>query len=348
MTRTERALGELTGVLEYGSTPPREWRALISLASETLTIGRLADAVLAEGSSFAPPESVRQLLVDVQGRARKRNDLLIGQFRELLAPLNEIGVRPIVMKGLARLLSTRLEGSRLLSDIDLLVPENRRNDCVAALAKLGYSVVVGAADDSVPPVLARSQDAGTVDLHTWLKPPDLDLGCEVIAPHCREVWFREGVALLPDATAQLVMTVLHDQMNDRDYWRGFIDVRHLIDLGCLVREGIDWTLASSFFERGTLKRAFELQMLTAYHLMRIDIPKQYRQGRWAALQLLRRRLQWRFPRTRPLLTVLTIATDPPRGSASVGTMAVRRPQQVLDKVKERFERYIWRMHPGKL
>jgi hypothetical protein len=317
---------------------------MIALASETLTIGRLADVVLADGS-FAPPEDVRQLLVDVRRRAQKRNDLLISQFRELLGPLNEIGIRPIVMKGMARLLSTQVEESRLLSDIDLLVPADRRNECVGVLADLKYKVVFGANDANVPPVLARTQDVGTVDLHTWLKPPDLELGYDDIAPHCREVWFREGIALLPDATAQLVLTILHDQMNDRDYWRGFIDVRHLIDIGCFVRDGVDWRLASSFFERGTRKRAFELQLRTARHFLSIDIPQEYRQGGWASLQLLRRRLQWRFPRTRPLLTLLTIAADPPRPSTSVGR---RQPQRRFDKVKERLERYIWRMHPGKL
>lgn len=347
MTRSERTLRELIDVVEHGSTSPREWRSLIALASETLTIGRLADAVLAEDSTCRTPEDVRQLLVDIRRRARKRNELLISQFRELLAPLNAIGVRPIVMKGLARLLSTRLEGSRLLSDIDLLVPANRRNPSVEVFKELGYKIVIGADDDAVPPVLARSQDAGTVDLHTWLKPPDLGLGYDEIAPHCREIWFGDGVALLPGATAQLVLNVLHDQLNDRDYWRGFIDVRHLIDLGCLVREGIDWTLASSFFETGTRKRAFELQMLTAHHLLKIDIPKEYRRGTWAALQLLRRRFQWRFPRTRPLFTLLTIAADPPRASAPVASR-LRQPQRVIDKIKERLERYIWRMHPGKL
>jgi hypothetical protein len=43
--------------------------------------------------------------------------------------------------------------------------------------------------------------------------------------------------------------------------------------------------------------------------------------------------------------LLTIAADPPRPSTSVGR---RQPQRLFDKVKERLERYIWRMHPGKL
>jgi len=347
VTGAREAFGDLIHILDDGSTAPRDWRAVIDLAGETLTIGRLADAVLRVDAGFHVPANARELLLDIRTRAEKRNDLLISQFHELLTPLNEIGVRPIVMKGLARLLSTPRERSRLLSDIDLLVPQDRRNDCIGVFTRLGYEIVIGADDDSIPPVFARSKDAGTVDLHTRLKPPDVELGYEAVEPHCEEIWFREGVALLPGPTAQLILTVLHDQMNDRDYWRGLVDVRHLLDIACLVREGVDWPLASSFFATPTLQRAFKVQMVTAHHLLKIDIPEEYLEDRWVRLQMVRRRFQWRYPSSRALLTLLTIAADPPQGSTSLTHSALSDPRRALDKIKERFERYVWRLHPGK-
>jgi len=347
VTRDGAAFRDLVHIIDDGSTPPRDWRALIDLAGETLTIGHLADAVLRIDAGFDVPPDARDLLQDIRTRAQKRNDLLISQFRELLGPLNEIGVRPIAMKGLARLLSSQRERSRLLSDIDLLVPQDRRRDCTGVFARLGYEIVTGADDDSVPPVFARSKDAGTVDLHTRLKPPDVKLGYEEVEPLCGEIWFPEGVALLPGPTAQLMLTVLHDQMNDRDYWRGLVDVRHLLDIACLVREGVDWPLASSFFATPTLQRAFKVQMATARHFLKIDIPDEYLKGRWVRLQVVRRRLQQRFPRSRLLFTLLTIAADPPQGFTSVTNIARSDPLGGLDKMKERFERYVWRLHPGK-
>src|SRR5829696_7649529 len=231
---TQQTFEDLVAILTHGERVPQDWRSLVALASETLTIGSLADCVLAERWNVPVPQELRELLEDVRERAQKRNRLVTSQFCELLGPLNAVGVRPVVMKGLARLLASPDERSRILSDIDLLVPPDRRSDCVQVFTSLGYQIIVGADDDSFPPVFARSRDVGTVDLHTRLKPPDLALGYDDVAPHCRELQLAEGIALLPNATCELVLAILHDQLNDRDYWRGFIDVRHLIDLDRLA------------------------------------------------------------------------------------------------------------------
>jgi hypothetical protein len=345
VAETQRTFRGLVDCLTGKPRAPRDWRSLVALASETLTIGSLAEALLAGDDRVDVPDEVRELLGDVRDRARKRNRLAIGQFRELLAPLNGIGVRPIAMKGLARLLSSPDEQSRLLSDIDLLVPVEQRNACVLALAGIGYRIVEGAQDDR-PPVLARALDAGTVDLHTRLKPPWLKLAYHDIAPHCRQLELPEGVALLPSATCQLALEILHDQLHDRDYWRGLVDVRHLIDVHHLVREGVDWPLLASFFEAGIPRRALKVQMLTARGLLKIDAPEQYCDGAWTRLQLLRRRLQARLPVMRALFTLLTIVADPP--PASVPDSAPGRRNGTLWKLGDVLDRYFWRTYPGKL
>ena len=348
VARTRQSLGDLIACLTGEARSPNDWRRLVALASETLTIGSLADALLAGKAEVDLPEDVRALLADVRKRARKRNRLLIHQFRELLAPLNSIGVQPIVMRGMARLLSSSREHSRLLSDIDLLVPIDRRSDCAAALAGLGYEIAVKSDDPALSLVFARGRDVGTVDLHTQLKPPYLKLGYSEIARHCRPAELRDGAALLPNPTCQLALSVLHDQLHDRDYWRGLVDVRHLIDLHRLAGEGVDWERLARFFESPTSKRAFKVQMLTARSLLNIPIPDAYCDGAWARLQVLRRRVQARFPGARPILTLLTIALDPPRLSAAVEAPEFARRNSRFGKLRERLERYIWRPYPGKL
>jgi hypothetical protein len=340
---------ELVDCLSGKIGRPKDWRALIALAGTTLTIGTLADAFLST-ESVAVPADVRALLTDVRDRARKRNALLVGQFEELLPALHAIGVEPIPMKGLARLLGSADEQSRLLSDIDLLVPAERLHDCVSVLKRLGYDVIVGPEHDSRAFVLGRPQDVGTLDLHTALKPYYLDFGYADIAPHCRAIAVAEGNALVPDPTCQLLLEVLHDQLNDRDYWRGLIDVRHLLDVRSLVQEGIDWPRLASAFAPGTATRAFKLQMLTASTLMTVDIPQAYRDGAWTRLQMLRRRAQMRFPISRWFFTLLTMALDPPRESGrSADAEAIGgRGRGIRHRIGGRLERYLWLSYPGKL
>ena len=61
-----RALDDLVECLAGNLRPPRDWRALVALSSETLTIGSLADALLSAPVSTEIPESIRELLVDVR------------------------------------------------------------------------------------------------------------------------------------------------------------------------------------------------------------------------------------------------------------------------------------------
>ena len=342
-----RVFQELIDCLTGKVGTPEDWPALIDVASATLTIGSLADALLS-GASPALPADVEALLVDVRDRAQKRNAYLLSQFEELLSALRAIGVAPIPMKGMARLLSSPAERSRLLSDIDLLVPAEQLDACVLELERLGYETIVGDEHDTRACVLGRPGDVGTVDLHTALKPYYLGFGYAEVAPHCASLELAGGSALVPSPTCQLWLEVLHDQLNDRDYWRGLVDARHLVDVHRLVGEGIDWPLLASFFAPGTPMRAFKLQMLTASRLLNVDIPPQYRDGAWTRLQMLRRRVQLRLPISRSFFTLLTMALEPPRESGRRGTGEKDAGKGALQKIGGRLERYLWLSYPGKL
>src|SRR4051794_21630714 len=102
MNDRAKALDDLIGCLSGNVRQAQDWRAVVALASETLTVGSLADAVLPSAVADGIPEEVRDLLVDVQSRARARNARLKSQLLELLPALNSAGVEPILMRGVAR------------------------------------------------------------------------------------------------------------------------------------------------------------------------------------------------------------------------------------------------------
>jgi hypothetical protein len=331
-----------------GRCEPGEWAPIVELASETLTIATLADSVLDRDQGRGVPEDVRDLLVDVRDRALQRNARLTDQFFELLPVLNRAGITPIPMRGMARLLSSANEGARLLSDIDLLIPSERRQDVIKALAGLDYQIFDGRQDEPFPAVLARTRDVGMVDVHTILEPFYLKLEYEQIAPLCSLTRLGSGEVLLPSPTCQLMFIILHDQLHDGDYWRGLIDVRHIIDMARLIEGGIDWPTLGSMFHLKSTRNALHVQLRTARALMKVDVPPEYCGGLWSALQVARRRMQARIPVMRPLFTLLTVAADRPERSGSILPRRGLVHERGWEKLRRRLSHYLRPSTTGKL
>lgn len=321
-----------------------DWPRLVEAAGETLTIGTLAERALARGGELNLPQPIDDLLTEVRERARTRNTRIRAQFAELLGALHGIGVEPIAMKGLARLLGSTTNECRLLSDIDIMVPADRRTDCADVMMRLGHEPTEEP-DERAPIVFGRGSDVGSVDLHTRLKPFYLHLGYDEIARLCRPTPLASGTVLMPSPTGEALMLIAHDQLHDADYWRGLVDVRHLLDLKDIIDEGIDWPTIAALFPPGSCRRAMEVALLTARELVGAEIPPEHRGGGWVALQVRRRRIQARFPALQHVLTLLTIAADPPQLSGRpTGKAAEERWRGTLHR---RFATYLRGSNPGK-
>jgi len=292
--------------------PPSDWRPLIRLAGDTLTIGTLASAVLTSEYTCQLAENVRDLLADVLERARERNRRLKQQLLEAVPSLDAIGVRPILMRGIAFLLEDGdADSDRLLSDIDILVPADRREECIQTFRSLGYEVFQGFHGPPFSVTLARSQDVGMIDLHTDIQPYSLGVDYDGLAPLCRGISVAGGEVLLPSPTCALLLFVLHDQLHDADYWRGVIDVRHLVEIPALANHGIEWDTLASFFPPGAARNAMNVYLQTAKVVLAIEIPDECCGGWWAGFQVRRRLLQLAMPELMPIFTALTAVSDPP-------------------------------------
>ncbi|MFL6736994.1 MAG: nucleotidyltransferase family protein [Sphingomonas sp.] len=349
MSSRGEALEDLIHSLSDNVRPPRDWRAVVALASETLTIGSLADALLLEPGRADIPGAIRDLLVDVRERARQRNARLKEQLLEMLPALNAAGIEPIIMRGMARLLSDAGEDARLLSDIDLLVPANRLEECTGVLLELDYELFKADKEKGVPTVFGRSQDVGMVDVHEALQPLYLQLGYDELAMHCRTIGLGAGRALLPSPTCQLLFTIVHDQLHDGDYWRGLVDMRHLVDIHRGAAGGVDWTVLEAFFPKGSPRNALFVQLRTARSMMKVDVPAEYCGGAWSAAQELRRRVQVHAPFLRVPFTLLSLAVDPPPRSSTVARRTARiRTETAKETARRRLEHYFRGANPGKL
>jgi len=307
--------GALTQFMACLDGPPLadvDWTGVIALANRTLTTGTLAQRLAA---STALPEDVQTFLGAVHARALERDRRMREQLAEAVTCLNRADIRPILLKGSAILATPGVDArGRLLSDLDLMVHPSALACAGEALATIDYVRQTEMSDPTVAHIFARSRDAGTIDLHYRLKAARPQFDFARLAACCSPVRVGTGEALLPSPTAQTLIIILHDQLKDRDYWRGLIDLRHVLDIIALARtpEGIDWDLLDSWFPERQPRTALRTQLVTIEALLRIGVPPWLIKGWWPRMQHRRRMLQAKWPALAPLFTLLTLAVDPPR------------------------------------
>lgn len=331
--------------------PPRDvdWPDLLTVANQALVTGVLA-ARIGDGV----PEEVRAFLRTIHARALARNARLKRQLEEATASLNTVGIQPLLLKG-AAVLNTAGSGygTRILSDLDLMVPAHSMAMARRRLEAIGYRLHLGEDNPLAAMNLCREQDVGMIDLHCRTKTRYPGFDFEDLVGDCAEVRLGMATAWLPSPTSQALILLLHDQLQDRDYWRGFVDLRHLLDIAELARApgGIDWEWLAAHFPRGHPRNAFDVQLATFALLFGAPVPVPQRRI-WTGFQLRRRIVQLRLPGLRQALTVLTLLLDPPWPAGRMtagrrmlrGTSAVARVRHALSVLK----RFLARRNPGKI
>lgn len=309
------ALEALLACLVGDPPPDTDWERVIAAANRALVTGTMAERLRQRGAWDALPAEVRAFLSAILERARQRNARLDAQLAEALSALNQVGIVPLLIKGAAiRFTPGAGAGAgRLLSDLDLMIPAEAMPRAVGCLRALGYRFYVEDPAEHRLAVLFREEDVGMLDLHSCMKAPRPLVDAEAIARDAAPFAIEGGRALLPSPTSQALMLVVHDQLQDRDYWRGLVDLRHLLDLDGLARtpEGMDWPALAAWFPPGYPSRALQTALLTAHRLIGTPVPAPLVSGWRPRLQLARRRLQARRPGLRLPLTLLALALDPP-------------------------------------
>lgn len=261
MTRAAAALHALTHMLHGELAEPVDWTAVIDLANRSWLTPTLYGSLASSARLGEVPDDVRDYLTFIHDRNRDRNARLRGQLLDAIIALNEIGIRPVLLKGAIGLLTSpeaRL-GCRLMSDLDIGIEPACFATANARLLELGYQPVDG--DRS----LARPGDAAMLEPRPYMfEASDLRL-----AAHG-----TNACTWLPSPTDQALHLIRHDMLKEGDYWRGRIDLRHLYDLALLAdtAEGIDWRCLRAAMRGNPERNALETQLLTLQALFGTDIP----------------------------------------------------------------------------
>lgn len=187
----------------------------------------------------------------------KRNERLCDTLEQVTGALNEIDIEPVLLKGIAYLVSGYYPalGARLVGDLDLLIPRERAQDAAAAMARIGFVV-----DQVLPenhhhlPRMRHVETSILVELHMRVLPRANDpiIPVEWFRTHCQPVAFRGLRLQMPDATALVGHNVAHDQLAHGRYSWKQVEIRQLVDLA-LTRakheNAINWMELNKQFDK---------------------------------------------------------------------------------------------------
>jgi hypothetical protein len=304
-----------------GSIPEKvDWDEVIKLANKSLTITSLAAAIAKLARAENIPGDVQAYLATLHDRNAQRNSRLLHQLKEAVTCLNSAGIEPVVMKGAAILLAQKQGeiGARILTDLDVLVRPADMSGAITALRGIGYEIRIAVGSGSwpgnpkfhLPAVLARPTDVGSIDLQCRPRGPASFSDIEWLYHNSIQMAFDGADVFVPSPFAQIVYLMLHDQFQDGDYWRGLIDLRHLLDVANLARLGdISWDALRSLFANGYERNAVDTQILTAAALFGMSSMSKPSFGALSHLQLARRKIQIGRRYLVAPFTLLTLLTE---------------------------------------
>ncbi len=287
------------------------WERLFQAASQEMVLPALAGAV-----PDAPPD-VSEFLSAVEFLSRDRNRAIFEELEIAAGLLNEIGIEPVLLKGVAYLATGvyRNPGRRYLMDLDLLVPEARLKDAAEILMQNGFAREdedqFGRFRHHYPPL--RRPGSVSIELHH-----SLGLGrCASLLP-AREVTERavlhdfNGVRVrIPCPEHLMTHLILHSQMQHPYNERIWPPLRAMYDLVLLqgrFSDSIDWKNIELRFRRARQYGMLALHLLEVRRALGLAAPMQLRLNRLTRLRWHRRKLLRRVPVLRYLDPVYMFST----------------------------------------
>ena len=242
-----------------------EWRSVLRLSSRHMVTPLLRRAFQEHGLDSGLPAGVLEFLEAVYTLNLDRNLRYQDQLAHLIQILNNIGVRPVLLKGAAALVSGLYPtpGERMIGDIDVLIPQLKLSSVVFKhLRTAGYQPAAEEeespeTDDYVlkfahyPPIYSRDWPA-LVELHVHPVHPPVArlLGNEEVIRDATPINWRGGDCLLPSPTHFVMHNVIHAFVVDMRILQGYLSLRQLFEFVRASRtygERIDWAAIQQRF-----------------------------------------------------------------------------------------------------
>jgi len=260
-----QAFGALCGLIRTRllgnpAGPPHEpvsWPSLIETAKDHCAMPALSWCVRSDAS--VPPE-LRSYLDAVHRLNGKRNERLCDTLEQVVRAFNAVDIEPMLLKGAAHLVLGLYPSpaARLLGDLDVLIPEQKGREAIAALERIGFYVDEEANPRSLHhlPGMRHVESDFVIEMHIRLVNAAFDaiVPVEWVCERSRPVEFRGLRVRTPDATALIAHNVVHDQLHHHQYLHKQLELRQLLDLALIrarYERDIEWAeLERKFANRG--------------------------------------------------------------------------------------------------
>jgi len=238
--------------------PETFWEDLIRVAAKQLVLPTLYSRLQAlKWLENAPPE-IAEFLRSVQELNFERNVRILAEVAAAAKLLNDIGIEPVVLKGVAYLITDVYEqnGTRFLSDIDFLVAEPNFESAFKVFADVGFKcyqttriqrVVYHAAP------LSRSESVN-IDLHRILGVSHCDSLLPAFEIEKDSVPYRlvDATVRIPSPEHLIMHHIIHSQIHHGHRERIWFSMRTMYDFLLLQRRfrgSIDWKFVERRFRQ---------------------------------------------------------------------------------------------------
>ena len=256
------------------------WENVVKVSSQHLVTPALYWALSKKGLLDAlPDDGLVHYLGIILALNRDRNQKILAQLHDIAMQLNQVDIEPLLMKGVASLITGIYEevGIRMMTDIDLLVPYDKLMTSVAALENIGYKPLAGYRyakyhHQYIP--LVCEGTAASVELH----PRIVRIGTQILPTE--EVWhdaqpllFRDTHVRLPSPPHRIQHNIIHTYMMDSNYSMATINLMQLYEFAMLrqsLEEQVDWQKVATRFKPQT--KLFHSYMAMAHYLLAQPLP----------------------------------------------------------------------------
>ena len=293
------------------------WPTVIQIANDHLVSQALWVALRARGLANDLPSDVAEYLSELHRLNSTRNQGLRSQVIEAGRALNAVGVVPLLLKGAATLFFNIHDdpGSRIMLDLDLLVPEPLTSSCWHTFRDLGYQPSNCGGDSNnaggaeidydhhhhLQP-LHRSGDYAAVEIHRAPLPPSRVhlLPSEQLFRNATLIEADGAKFLIPAPTDAVMHAFVHVLLVDRLHERRVIPLRLLhesIGMECRFGDRVDWGSIRHAFQRVGRGKVLDDTLYLARRLLRFRAPAGIDETLGARLHLFRTRAQVRWPWT---------------------------------------------------
>jgi hypothetical protein len=291
------------------------WQAVIKMANTQRVTPALWVALRNRGLIESLPLDVREYLRQVHRLNTLRNLCLKAQAIEAVRQLNAIGIEPVLLKGGAYLLIEMFDdlGSRVMVDLDILVPQKAAEDCWNTLRSLGYCPIEDNPDYYVDysvhhhlRPLYRSGECGKIEIHRDVLPQGTAhlLPTQLVWMHVEPIE-ESGVTMgVLSPTYRILHNLLHSNLVNRAYARGNLSLRSLHELvmtQAVFNECIDWKTIRQLMDRGGQVKILHAWLYLAHRWFGSPLPDPIRATLGAAAHYARSRLQARWDWTEKLV-----------------------------------------------